>query len=269
MALRSGELIACVAIDISVSDLNKQLNSSVLNEDSGLFLARFDDGSLVSSSLDTAHLKERTPLHIADTGLINMETFKAFQELVDFGKQWEPEEAENKFLSASVNIDNKRKVMTAYPIPLIPEEYDPSYQPKFLVMHSIDSGVYEVVDSISRSIDNDVLRICILTVGLSLVGMMLVLFILWMVSQRLTQPLLWMENVAWKIVNHADEQSGDTLKMIQEEGMYASPSCTPKTEVNQLVAEFRTMIKGFSGSGASKVAEQELYEVHNDFTWHR
>jgi len=241
-----------------------------------LLLVKFDDGTIVADSLHSNVLLSRSDesLKVGDIGLIEVSTFHAFQNAVDFSKTWKKGEAEDAFREIIESPDDGH-LATAYPIPMIPAEYDPTYQPKFLVIHSIDRSVFYVVDFIKRSIDEDIRHICLLSGGLAVFGMVLVISIVWFVSRKLTQPLLLMERVAWRIVNHADERVGDALKMgSTNDDDEKTPRktrrgwCSPKTEVNDLVAEFKTMIKGFSGEGASKVANSAMHEILNDLTWH-
>lgn len=246
------------------------MDSSVLNKHSEILLVRYEDGVLVSDSLHTSALMDDDrPKSLEDLGLINIDGFRSFREVVDFDEAWTPEQADKAFKAAAKA--GKKGLLTVYPIPIIPEEYDPAYRPKFFVVNSIAYGVFGVVDDITESIDADVQRLCILAGGLAVFGMVLVLAIVWCVSRMLTQPLLWIESIAWRIVNHSNQQSGDwlTLKMAEKDkDRRATMLCAPKTEVNELVSEFRTMIKGFSGDGACKVADSALHEVKNVLTWH-
>jgi len=235
------------------------MDSSVISKHSELTLFTFRDGSFVIDSLHSGVRDETEKL-------LDEQTVRFFQELVNFERPWVPEEVEKAFHTIMNTSD--KGLVTAYPIPVMPELYDPSYQPRFMVVHTISKGAFHVVEEINSSINQDGQSICILASGLGLLGMVIVLSIVWCVSRMLTQPLLWMEAVAWRIVNHADMDSGDALRVAEEGNKSVMLQCTPKTEVNQLVKEFETMIKGFSGEGASNVAQPALHEVHNDLTWH-
>lgn len=258
---RSGEFIGCVGVDVSVDAMNKHMSSSVFDEDSELMLFNYDTGAFVTDSFKSnpmVRLKSKEDLSE------EKKAFTKFRGAVSFDDgNWTVKQAEEAFQSIQ-NID--RGLMTAYPIPVIPEEYDASYRPKFMVVHSISMKVFGVVESINDSIDEDVRNICLLSGGLALFGVVLVLSIVWCVSRMLTNPLLSMESVAWRIVNHADKRSGHTLAK-EEEKLTTTIRCTPRTEVNQVVCEFQTMIKGFSGEGASKVAYSAYHEIWNDLTW--
>jgi hypothetical protein len=76
-----------------------------------------------------------------------------------------------------------------------------------------------------------------------------------------------MESVAWRIVNHADKRAEDVFHVSNADEMTSTVKCTPTSEISELVSEFQKMIAGFSGSGASKVAESSIHEISNEFTW--
>jgi len=265
----SGEFIGCVGIDVSVKDLSKNLDSTVLHKHSVLMLVNYKDGTFVSNSLDF-NIEQGD-----ETGHVDRSDYEMFLDAVNFTGHWDPIEAEEMF--QSVAEAGGSGLMTAYPIPIIPDEYDPSYSPKFLVVHSISLGVFDVVDYINDSIGQDVRRICILAGGLAVFGIFILLLVLFCVSRMLTRPLLWIEAVSWDIVNHAGVCSDNALKVIEEEEKVEGEKpdeaflrCAPKTEVNQLVTEFRTMIRGFSNEGASRVATRnglnEVSQTSEDFT---
>lgn len=238
------------------------MDSSIINKHSELLLFSFRNGDFIADSLNSnALMRDEAQQHL------DLETLYFFREVVNFETPWTAEEAEEAY--RSIIETDERGLVTAYPIPVIPEKYDPSYRPRFMVVHSISLQVFGVVDSINNSIDHDVRGLCVLAGVLALFGMIMVLSIVWFMSRMLTHPLLWMEGVAWSFVNHADKCSDCSLTMAEEEGKFSTKTCcTPKTEVNELVSEFQTMIKGFSGEGASKVADSALHEIWNDLTWH-
>ena len=109
-----------------------------------------------------------------------------------------------------------------------------------------------------------------MTVLLGTLGLVTVLVIVWYVSRMLTQPLLWMEKMSFRIVNHTTERvssDGDALRMADDDDLTSTGVWCSQTEITQLVAEFRTMIQGFSGEGATSVAESEMNELYNELTW--
>jgi len=120
------------------------------------------------------------------------------------------------------------------------------------------------------------------------------IIIVWTVSMILTRPLSWMQRVAWSIVNHTDASvvrqslrldstceascAFDSSPPKDHEHTHQTHShnnnkpslmkWTPKSEVTELVKEFKQMIRGFSGTGkASSVAKSTFHEVRNTLAW--
>jgi len=87
----------------------------------------------------------------------------------------------------------------------------------------------------------------------------------------LTQPLKWIEITAWEIVNHSNTRGrgsfADSSHSNEINIIHRFFSFVPKTEVQELVSEFRSMICGFSGEGASRVAVPRHTETKNHVTW--
>jgi hypothetical protein len=136
-----------------------------------------------------------------------------------------------------------------------------------MVVHAVSEEVFSLSRKIDDSIDDDVTEMIRKSVLFGVLGMVLVLAIVWCVSRILTQPLLWMESVAWRIVNHADKRAEDVFHVSNADEMTSTVKCTPTSEISELVSEFQKLITGFSGSGASKVAESTMHEIPNEFTW--
>lgn len=253
-------------MDLLVTTVSAQLQEARLNEQSELALVRYDDGVVVADSIDSYLELEVDSILIADTGLVDEVSFNTLKSNLDFTGEW-TREGLRQMLAENVVVDEAGNLLTGHPLPIPPKEYDPSYRPEFIVLHAISEAVFNPAEEIDVAIDDDVRRIILSSVGLGLLGMALVLAIVWCVSRMLTQPLLWMESVAWRIVNHTDKRAFDVFRESNEDELAATLTCTPKTEISMLVSEFRTMIQGFSGEGASKVAESSLYEIANAFTW--
>lgn len=256
--LRTGAFIGYVAVTIELGTLSEVLDASLLTENSVLSLVRFDSGLVINDSLNTVIKQHNTSVLVGDTNVIHEDSFKAFQQAVNYSEPWTPEELDATYQNLAIRC--KMGITTAYPLPLPPETYDPTYVPEFFVLNIIGDQVFKVVNEIEGSISGDVDRIGRIIVGLGLFGLILVLMIVWCVSRMLTQPLLWMEATAYRIINHVAD-------LIEPEAP-ATMQCSPKSEVDDLVTEFRCMIQNFSGSGAATVAESALQEVRNELTWH-
>jgi len=98
--------------------------------------------------------------------------------------------------------------------------------------------------------------------------MALTLVLVWFVSRGLTKPLIWMRRVAWRLVNHEDERSSGNILLPDDSAMTSSSrGCVPSTEITELVCEFKDMINGFSGEGAARLAQPDIFEIPNQLTW--
>jgi len=202
--------------------------------------------------------------------------------------------------------DSRGGVYTVYPIPLPPEEYDPTYRPHFLLLHYIPHDILNASEQLERNIWEQWVQLFWISAILGVVGATLVLTMVWCVARKLTQPLLWIDSVAYNILHHHEQplsslkassssssssSVGDDDDDVDEEAdvkdeehqqqtesperneshSIPQPSplwlCTPVTEIHQLVHEFERMVHGFSGTGASRVAECTLNEIPNELTW--
>jgi hypothetical protein len=262
---RTGHLIGCATIDVAVEVLNQMLQESRLHEKSELAIVRYDDGIVVADSLQSLLKTDAGSVHISETGIADDESFEILTRAVDFTEVWDPEDVRKALAQNVVHVEFG--LVTGHPLPLPPKKYDPSYRPAFMVVHAISEDVFSVSRKIDEDIDQDVMGMILQSILFGVLGMLLVLAIVWCVSRMLTQPLLYMENVAWRIVNHTDKRAEDSFYVSDEDKVTATLKWTPTTEINELVFEFQKMIRGFSGKGASKVAESSLHEIPNEFTW--
>ena len=139
--------------------------------------------------------------------------------------------------------------------------------------------VFKVVTGIGVAIDDDVRKTTILSVVLGICGLCVILLILAVMSTVLTRPLTFVTAVAHSVINYDnndddDQNDGDDdddkSLLTNFDKLYRSAllRCSPKTEVVRLVEEFQIMIQGFSGLGASQVAEPPMFQIRNRLTWH-
>jgi len=226
---------------------------------SDVSMIRYKDNTVF---VDTLNNESTLASPVTDSGFISQENFERLRNRVDFSSPWTPDELEEAIIC-------EEWTYTAYPLPPPPKEYDPDYEPEFLVIHAISNDAFAVLDRVNSDINKEVLQIMIISLALGAAGMAVVYGILWFVSRVLTEPLLWIKRVAWGIVNHDDERSPDTLALSVDDtrGPTTSVRWAPKTELSELVREFRAMIQGFSGEGAASLAFAETFEIPNQLTW--
>ena len=231
---------------------------------SDISMIRYEDNTVF---VDTLNNESSLASPVTDSGFISEENFERLRNGVDFSSPWTPEELEEAIKSNVIVC--AEWTYTAYPLPPPPKEYDPDYEPEFLVIHAISNDAFAVSDRVNSEINKEVIQIMVISLALGALGMAVVYVILWYVSRVLTEPLLWIKRVAWGIVNHDDERSPDSfaLSIDDTRGPTTSVRWAPKTELSELVREFRAMIQGFSGEGAASLAFAETFEIPNQLTW--
>lgn len=265
---KTGEFIACTSIDLNLELTTALLDSISYSNRTNLIITRLDGTVVTGSEIDFSQRKET--FGILDTDFIDEDTITKLNRNVRFWEGlWDPKEVQEGLLD-SIG-DTKGKLYSVFLAPPPPDTYDPNYIPDFLVYVSVHiEDVFGVVEDIEDEIDNSVQEVITISVVLGTVGLFCLAVFVWIVAQVLTRPLEWMESTAWKIVNHADKRVGANLTVVQEEGndtLNPLVKCIPKTEVTDLVSEFQSMISGFSGHGASRVASSRVTELVNDVTW--
>lgn len=265
---KTKEFIACASLDLSLESATGLLNSSSDNNRTDLLITRLDGTVVTGTGID---FKNRTEtFKILDTDFIDEETLsKLTREITFWERVWDPQLISDTLLQNTAQ--SAGKMYSVFPSPPPPDVYDPSYEPDFLIFGAVRiEDVFGIVEEIENEIDYSEKKVIIVIVGIGVVGLLFLLAFVWIVAQVLTHPLQWMEATAWKIVNHADERVGENLTIVEERKDYSlNPlaRCLPRTEVSELVSEFQSMISGFSGEGASKVASSRVSEVRNTVTW--
>lgn len=127
--------------------------------------------------------------------------------------------------------------------------------------------MFGTLDDVEQGIDDDFKSSLLKTLILGLSGTMVTFGFVFAVANYSTRPFVWMERLAWAIVNHSDTRATGLIKHAREMEPNNSRNWLPTTEVTELVLEFRTMINNFSGTGASHIADEDLYEIKNEITW--
>ena len=252
---------------IELTGLARVFDIEAINNTTEIALVRPDGTIVVSESERWDHVQSFELLNIVDTSFTTPEVFGQFQALWDFDSPWTPGEVSERLQKNVITKGND--VYASLPVPLPPSEYDSEYRPDFYLLLLIGEEIFSPIDQVDEEVENDVFEVVVTTVLIGIVGLVGVALVIWSVSRVLTLPLNWMERVAWRIVNHNDKRAGDALHVTDGgEDFPITMRCTPKTEITELVDEFRIMIKGFSGSGASTVARKATNEVRNEMDWH-
>jgi HAMP domain-containing protein len=246
---------------MAYSDANRFLrNHSIIHSPSNVSIVRRFDSTVVADSLEA---QDMYPVKVWDTGLISEEEYDRLNQA---------------FLRTSFSTGNgATKVLRGNGIaflasayPFSPGSYAADHIPDLMIIQVVSNEAFSVVENLKTRIKSDVLMLSCLSFGVGVLGIVFVLFIVWYVSRALTEPLLWIERVAWSIVNGDDALSpADNTKSTEADlgSETEARFCVPTTELSKLVSEFRKMIIGFSGAGAASVAQSDLHEIKNEMTW--
>jgi hypothetical protein len=266
-AFRTGEFLACTAHDLNLQLAEDVVKSVSINSRSKAVLTRLDGTLIAGSEVDLSSRNE--VLNVVDTDFIDQ---RSFTELTS-RRFWESDIWDNTHVLASLGnnflrLDNR--IVACVPVPLPPDDFVKNYEPDFFVFVEADvDDVFGVVNQINTAIEDEVADLTLNSILIGLGGLIVFLLVVAFVSHILTRPLKWMETTAWKIVNHADKRVSEDLVVPHSSHEDDDPlvRCSPKTEIGELVTEFQAMIRGFSGTGASRVAPAKVDEVKNFVTW--
>jgi hypothetical protein len=261
---RTGHFIGCTLMDVSVSHMAELLEIVEVKGVEQICLLRWDDGTVVySSQWNSTHLNG--PNYMSDLDFCSDTTFQRIKSLVNFAEPWNPKEVREIF---HTNMYTEgRKLIAAFPIPEAPPKYCKRYRPYFMVMMSVGGEIYDIIEDMEASVDEDVTMLCWLTLTIGLLGLVIVLVDVWAVSMLLTRPLQWMTSVSRRIVHNSCDTSDVSTQGREGTELLLSWFPKPKTEITSLVSEFQSILRKFSGDCPSSIAMPDVHEVFNCVSW--
>ena len=259
----TNEFIGCIQVNVVLSFLEQVLLDSRVTESSHVTVVRWDDAGTVIASTARNMAAENQTLGVDQLGVgVTKESYLELKNLVNYDERWDSSELRNTYESFVIKKDGY--FTGAYPMPPPPASYDPAYRPEFFAIKSIfNDDVFGQLYSSQESVDDKVDELVRLSLLIGVVGIIAVLLITAMVSNRLTSPLRFMNDVASEIVNNYVNSNEDGIEFSQPAN-YGS-CCTPKTEVSEVVAEFQKMVSRFSGTSNAKAMKRKYTEVKNRF----
>lgn len=254
-SFRTGELIGFVTIDIAVKSFEDALEDSAgWSNATEAFIIRKADGQVLQS--------REVPVH-EHAHHSQLETNKKLLEMADDSDVFEYDD----------------HLVTAHPLVVSREsgttedsqnEHPDTFGPQLYILLSIPTSEVPLREEIIAAIDKDVIQNVMTSVILFLVGCLAFFIILGGVSSALTDPLLWIDDVAHRILRDQNSQrriilSGDPLK--GNLSKIGAVRYAPKTEVYLLVKEFQSVLSGLSGEGVSRVAAPTPNSAKNALTY--
>lgn len=268
---KTGELIACTHLDLSKVQAEKLLDdiSEDIRSDMVMVLTKVDGTVVVGANQtnENGDIINQTP-KLWNTDYIDEDTYNELTaDLAFWEGEWDIESARNKY---NITVRSGEKYFTVFPSPIPPDTYDPSYEPDFLIFSSIEAKRQDyVVREIKENISEDTTELIVVSMTLGVVGLLCMMIVIVVVAKILTRPLEWMDSKAKEIIRLTEEDGEKQRKVTEDDGVDQIYFCalTPRTEINELVSEFRSMVAGFSGTGASTVAVPKHTETKNYVTW--
>jgi hypothetical protein len=243
---------------MAYSDVNSFLRShSIIHSSSNVSIVRRHDSTVIADSLEA---QDVYPVKVWDTGLISEEEYDRLND---------------SFMKTDFSTGNgvtdvlrgKGIAFLASAYPFTPGNALGGYIPNLMIIQVVSNEAFTVVEDLKARIKSDVLMLSCLSFGVGVLGIVFVLLIVWYVSRALTEPLLWIERVAWRIVNGDDAVSPADNSKSTKADLEGQTETRFTTELSKLVFEFRNMIIGFSGVGAASVAQSDQHEIKNEMTW--
>ncbi|CAB9525401.1 expressed unknown protein (Partial), partial [Seminavis robusta] len=261
------EFIGCISIDYGLDAVEQAVNEGKVTGNSQVTLVRFDeDGTVVASSAWNSTASSHT-VHVDELNVgVSKESFARLKELVDYdgssSSQWNSYDVRQEYENFHVEADGY--LVSAYPIPHPPEEYDPSYRPEFFAISSLSkSDIAWEVEDVSESVSETVSGLVSLSLIVGLAGLAAVVLFIFVVSHAITLPLKYMNDVSSDIVNTFGGHKEDGIEMSHTT---LDSKCTPKTELNDVVKQFQKIVARFSGSAMARTMQVHVNEIDNQLS---
>mmetsp|Transcript_18225 Transcript_18225/g.39386 ORF Transcript_18225/g.39386 Transcript_18225/m.39386 type:complete len:1769 (-) Transcript_18225:63-5369(-) len=243
--------ISCINVEFTIDSLNRMLEEVKVDELGILSLVRNDEnGTVVTSpefNLDVADSTTTIDDPALETG-VDREMFDSIKSIVDFSLPWDSKNASRLF--EATLFDRDQHIISAYPIPSIPDTYDSTYKPEFFAIFSLPKaeGLVPKVDYVNQQVNKSVWGIVLFTVIIGLVGIVAVILLILATASWFSEPLKWMHSVGDQVVGKFGEELDAGIDYEKKKVL----TCSPKTELSTLVEEFSKMITRFSGEGTAK-----------------
>lgn len=257
---KNREFVACIYIGIPLGSIDEALmDVRITNKTEVSTVAWGEIGTVIVSSVTT---DRRSAIYESNLGLTK-ESYEELYTLVDFDSKWDPEEVRGQYENFRA-MDNSY-VVSSYPIPAIPDEYDPNYRPVALVIVSFSSeDMFRVVKEVDGVFDEKVKEITLFSIVVGAIGLVAATIIVFTMAHVLTFPLISMDRVASEIVNNFGDPTNESL-IDSADRISREVKCAPKTELSQVVKEFNKMVESFSGSYMARSENGKYEEANNLF----
>jgi len=261
----TGAFISCIAVEFLIDAVKKILESVKVDDLGVIFtLARNDDDGTVVISRTLDWDAENSTTTVDDPSIetgIDRDAFDKIKSIVDFSQKWDPKDVSDSF--AKSLFAEGEYVVSAYPIPLPPDKYDPTYVPEFFAIFSLplSESLEAAAVSVNNQVDKNVSSIVIISVAVGLVGLAVVILLIFATSSWFVEPLKWIHNVGDQVVGKFGQDLDTGIDYERKKSL----PCSPNTELRLLVDEFKVMVARFSGEGTAKRMALNDIEKVNSF----
>ena len=255
----TNEFVGVVGIDFVVDSVAEILRESRVTENSHITVTHWDNvGTVVASTAwDRSGATESARISDLDVG-VSQSTYDLLYKLVDYDNDWNFLEVRQAYKEFPVEDDGFR--IKAYPMPPPPDEYDPNYEPLFLAVVSLArADVFARADQVESEVNRKVDEMVVVSISVGFIGFAAVMAALIMIAYYITCPLQRMNEVAGSII----ENFGGNENKINVEDLGQGKFF--KTELSEIVVQFKRMVLKFSGGAIAKSAKSELMELDNQF----
>jgi len=258
------DFLACIFVGMSTFFVEDIMRESRVTPNSEVSVVRWDgDGSVVASSAwNLSEAREVVTIVDLNLGITNW-TYHHLYNLVDYDAEWDPSQVRQAYERFTSRADGF--LVAAYPVPPVPQEYDPTYRPVFFTMTSTaEADVFDKVEEVNDGVDQRVDEAILFSVIVGAAGFVLATVVILITATAITRPLQLMNKEAELIVGSFGDDTCSNMQQIKPINMTYS-SCVPDTEIADVVREFNKMISSFSGSFMARTECGKYVEIKNIF----
>jgi hypothetical protein len=265
----TNDFIACTYVGISLRLFDEELKKARVTPLSDIYVATWDERGTIVTSSKQSEGKENREVPVYDSGIgVTKEDFEELLTLVDFDSVWDPVEVRDKY--EGFTRRDGGFFVSSYPIPSIPNVYDPSYKPYYLLLSSTaEEDVFRELQGVEDFVKEKVNSVTLFSILAGVIGFLVSTLIIVLMANMLTSPLRSMNEIAQEIVYNFGDKTKEQLIDGPDDQISKEARCTPKTELSDVVKEFNKLVKSFSGSSMAKSEKGKHTEVENLFTLSR
>eukprot|EP00538_Stauroneis_constricta_P000512 CAMPEP_0119566856 /NCGR_PEP_ID=MMETSP1352-20130426/34263_1 /TAXON_ID=265584 /ORGANISM="Stauroneis constricta, Strain CCMP1120" /LENGTH=994 /DNA_ID=CAMNT_0007616033 /DNA_START=222 /DNA_END=3202 /DNA_ORIENTATION=+ len=295
---RTKDFIGTTYMSLSIEFLEDILKDARLTPNSEVSITRWNaDGTVVASSAWSLRTSKATrSIWDIDVGVTSA-FYQQLFTMVNYDDTWDPASIQERYETTIDQTSNYS--ISAYPVPPVPDTYDPNYHPEyFAIISTGNQDVLQPVEELNDEIDDNFIHLTIFASSVGAGSIVLAAIVILLVARAVTAPLQEMNRTADNIVSSfGEDRNNDTTTvnnndsnkkdhnntsraMTEESDMPTDSKSTfqqinttktnsfckqPVTEITMVVKEFNQMVSTFSGSLMAHSEKNILTEAPNRF----